>query len=57
MKKSSCPLTVALLLSIFTSDETLLYPRFGIDGGFLADLVIGFAFVLMGLTLWSKEEV
>jgi hypothetical protein len=46
---------LGLLLSIFTSDETLLYHRYGIDGGFLADVVIAFAFVLMGSILWSKE--
>jgi hypothetical protein len=46
---------VGLVLSIFTSDETWLFPRSGIDGGFLADVVIGFAFVMMGLILWSKE--
>jgi hypothetical protein len=48
---------LGLLLSSFNSDETLLYPHYGIDGGFLADVVIGFAFVLMGLTLWSKEQI
>jgi hypothetical protein len=39
---------VGLVLSVFVQEEAWLYTRFGIDGGFLADTVIGIAFVLMG---------
>lgn len=47
---------IGLCAHIFTSDETWLYPRFGIDAGFLASTLISIAYVLMGLILWNKGE-
>lgn len=47
---------VGLSIHIFTSDENWLYPRFGIDSGFIADGLLSLAFVLMGLSLLPKQE-
>jgi hypothetical protein len=47
---------IGLLLSIFVQEEIWLYPRYGIDGGFLADVVLGIAYVLMGRILWFMES-
>jgi len=50
---------VGLIASIFISDENWLYPRYGIDGSFVADTVMAVAYIMMGVKLWSvtKEVV
>jgi hypothetical protein len=48
--------SLGLLLSIFTLDENWLFPRLGIDGGFIADFLLSLAFVLMSIILWSVHE-
>ena len=47
---------VGMFIHIFTADENWLYPRYGIDTGIIADVIISVAYVLMGLMLIKTRE-
>lgn len=47
---------IKLIVSIFANDEAWLFPRFGMDGGFVSDIVMSIWYVLIGLILWSIDE-
>jgi hypothetical protein len=48
---------IGLLLFLFIREETWLYTRYGIDGYFLSDIVLGIDYGLMSLTFWPKEKI
>ena len=47
---------LGLMASILTNDENWLYPRFGVDAGFVADIFMSIAYVLIGVSLWPIGE-
>ena len=45
-----------LWFSILSNEESWLYPRYGIDGGFLADTAMSAAYLLMAFVLVKQVE-
>jgi len=46
---------VGLFVDIFIDLDSLLYPRYGIDDGFLSDIALGISLLLIGLVLVRTE--
>jgi len=48
---------LAAFIHVFTADENWLFPRFGVDGGFIGDFFTSISYVLVGLTLLEKGKI
>lgn len=47
---------LGFLVFIFTNVTNWLFPRFGVDGRFVAEVFQNIAYILIGLKLWSVGD-
>jgi hypothetical protein len=47
---------LGFLIFIFTNVTNWLFPRFGVDGRFVAEVFQNIAYILIGLKLWSVGD-